>query len=143
MNPTAVLLHQSVWTLLASVLIEYAKNAKWFPLLTSKTVALNRLVAVIGSGVAAFGVHAAFNNTAGVLTITGLTTAGILAGGKEWIRTFLIQEIGYQNLIRGKIGTGSNGGGETPPQSLAGTGQAVPLPIPASGQAVVTPTPQH
>lgn len=136
MNPTAVLLHQSVWTLLASVIIEYAKNAKWFPLLTAKTASLNRFVGVLGSGVAAFGVHAAFNHTAGVLTITGLTVAGIMAGGKEWLRTFLIQEIGYQNLIRGKMGMASNGGGETPPRSLAGTGQAVPLPG-------VTPTPQH
>ena len=135
MDTTALLAHQGVWALFASLVIEYLKNSKWMPLITNETAKLNRILAVAASGLAAAGVHSAFDHTTGVLTITGLTVAGISTGVREWVRTWIIQEIGYQNLIRGKFGpVGSSKPDPAPAASSAQNPPAVPP---------LTPAPQH
>lgn len=70
-------------------LIGVLKKASWFPWLSSETAKVNRIAAIVLSGVATLGIHLTFNRQAGSLVITGLTLNTILVGGYHWLIQFV------------------------------------------------------
>lgn len=95
-----MILDQAGYALFFSFLIQWMKNTKWFPVISADTAKLNRVLAVVASGITAFGIHHTFDASAGTLTITGLTLAGIYHGGWQWLRSYMVQEITYQKLVK-------------------------------------------
>ncbi len=81
-------------------LLQVLKNWRWFSWLDATTDRRNRIVAIALAGLTALGIHAQFDATGGVLTITGLTLAGIADGLWDWIRSFVIQELIYRGVIK-------------------------------------------
>ncbi len=81
-------------------LINALKKASWFPWLNAQTDKLNRAVALVFSGLAALGIHTSHTWSASsgvfVLTVKGLTLAGILAAAWAWLKSFAVQEFVYR-----------------------------------------------
>lgn len=80
-------------------LIQLLKGAKWFPWLDDGAKKVNRFIAIVLAGVGAVGIHTQFDSEAGILTITGLTVAGIVHGAGEWIRAVVFQELIYRGVV--------------------------------------------
>lgn len=83
-------------------LIQSLKNSKWFPLLSADTAALNRIVSALLAGVAAAGVHvSAIHQQQGVwiITLSGLTVAGVSAYLWHWVGSFAIQHGMYKMAV--------------------------------------------
>ena len=80
--------------------LEWLKGTRLFPWLSMETAKLNRVVAVILSGIGALGVHANFDQTSGVLTITGLTVVTILHGLWDWAQAFVTQQVIYDGVVQ-------------------------------------------
>ena len=91
-------------------LMQWAKNATWFPFIQKETAALNRIVAVAMAAVSTLGVNYTWvHPSPGVWTITftGVTLAGITGAGWAWLKQFAVQELIY----RGAVKKNGNGGG--------------------------------
>lgn len=73
-----------------SFVIGWLKKSPWFPWITTETAKLNRVAAVVLSGLAALGLHFQFNHSAGSLLITGLSLQGFLLGAWHWGSQFAI-----------------------------------------------------
>jgi hypothetical protein len=73
-----------------SFLIAFLKKQSWFPWLTTETDKLNRVVAIVLSGLASVGIHASFNHAAGQLVITGLTLTSVAQGLWHWGTQFAL-----------------------------------------------------
>ena len=69
------------------------------PWVTNQTAALNRAIAVIASLFSALGIHFSFSATQGVLTITGLTIAGIAGFVWHWLVSFVSQQLIFQTAV--------------------------------------------
>ena len=82
----------SVWV------IQRLKHATWFQMLTPSTVTLNRLASFIAAAATATGIHVAFS--AGTLTITGLTLSGIAAAVIAWFKSYVMNELIYQGVVK-------------------------------------------
>lgn len=81
-------------------IIEKAKQSNLVPWLTVNSERVNGWVAIVTAGIAAVGVHATFDQTAGVLTITGLTAAGLWNAAMEYARQYMLQQIAYKKLVK-------------------------------------------
>lgn len=79
--------------------IQLAKRLPWMPI-TFETETLNRWMARAVALVATFGLHATFDASAGVLTITGLTWSGVFLSIGDYAKQFMLQEIAYKKFIR-------------------------------------------
>ena len=93
-----VLADSVVYAAVANTLIGYLKKAKWFPWLNGTTFYLNRFAAITTALIATFGINYSHSYTSdGVLTITltGLTLVGMLAGLKQFIVSYAIQQGSY------------------------------------------------
>lgn len=119
--PHNVIVDQASYALFFSFLIQWVKNAKWFPFVNADTATLNKFLAVLASGATALGMHFTFDSATGTLAITGLTFWGIYHGGVLWVRSWLIQEIAYQKLVRQNP---SSGGLQVQPAPTAASVQA-------------------
>jgi hypothetical protein len=93
----SILTNQVVVSSIIVGLLQWLKKAPWFPLLSKETQNLNRVIAILLSFLAALGVHTTFAN--GVLTVTGLTTMGILTAGYNWIFSFVTQQGLFKLLV--------------------------------------------
>jgi len=82
----------SVWV------IQRLKHAAWFQMLTPSTATLNRLASFIAAAATATGIHVAFS--AGTLTITGLTLSGIVAAVIAWFKSYVMNELIYQGVVK-------------------------------------------
>lgn len=89
---------QLVASSIAVWVIQIIKKSKYFPWITAQTGRLNRVVAVVVSGLTAVGIHVTFDHSSGVLTISGLTAAGIVVGFGTWLKSFVMQELVYQGV---------------------------------------------
>ena len=76
--------------------IEIAKRLPWLPSVTQDSVKLNRIIAVIASGLTAFGLHATYSGSGRALTIYLPTLQAALWGGAHWVRSFVFQEGAYK-----------------------------------------------
>lgn len=100
-----LVLNQVTSSAVVILLINKLKSSSWFPSITKGTDELNRVLAVLFAGLGAIGVHTSFDHAAGILTITGLTTTGILTGLWHWVTSYATQELAYQATKK----AGSNG----------------------------------
>lgn len=85
-------------------LINWLKKSSLFPWITAEKVRLLRILAIVGAGVGAVGIHYTWNPEAHALTITGLSLVGILTAGAIWLKSFVTQEIIYQSTAKGGFG---------------------------------------
>jgi protein-S-isoprenylcysteine O-methyltransferase Ste14 len=67
-----------------SFVVGQLKKASWFPWLTAETSKLNRIVAIVLSGLASVGVHFQWSAGTHSLLITGLSLATIGLGVWHW-----------------------------------------------------------
>lgn len=83
-------------------LIQLLKSAKWFPWLRAHTDRLNRIVALGLSGVAAIGIHTAYDASldGGTLVISGIGIAAIAHGLWEWLQSYALQEFVYRAGVK-------------------------------------------
>lgn len=82
--------------------IEAIKRLKMVPWLTQETKRLNRVVALVVAAAAAIGIHFSFDETAGVLMVSGLHWSGILHGLYEFAKQAAMQQFAYDVAIEPK-----------------------------------------
>jgi hypothetical protein len=95
------------------------KKSKWFPWLTVESQKLNYVVGVLVAFGASIGVVATFDHTAGVLTVTGLTVAGVGHGLARFVQQWVFQQVAYKNLIAPPMPGQLQAGAEKHPPVLA------------------------
>lgn len=110
----------------AVFLINWLKNASWFPLLQKDWKTAQRLWSIVLAAASAAGVHVVF--AAGTLSISGLTLTGILTAGWAWIKAFSMQEFVYQAT---KQQAAANAKAQAP-QQVVELAEAAPRPTPAA-----------
>jgi len=73
---------------LIAYVISWMKNSNWpvFAWISGETPKVNRIVAVVLSGIATVGIHATFNQ--GTLVITGLSATVVATGLWHWAVQF-------------------------------------------------------
>jgi hypothetical protein len=94
------------------------KKSRWFPWLTVETQKLNYIFGVVVAFGASIGVVATFDHTAGVLTVTGLTLAGLGHGLARFVQQWVFQQIGYKTLIAPPMPGQLQAGAEKHPPQL-------------------------
>jgi hypothetical protein len=77
-----------------SYLLQWLKGRPWFPLLNYNSESMNRWITGFAALLTSIGIQVSFNAGAGVLTITGLTAAGIGAG---------LQHVGFQWALQHSV----------------------------------------
>lgn len=97
MDPTTSTITASA---MAVAIIQWMKNTKLIPFMDQHTDAINRLVAWIAATISAFGIHYNYDATAGTLTLTGLTAAGIGHSLWEVIRSYAFQILIYKGVMK-------------------------------------------
>ena len=80
-------------------LLQWLKGQKWFPFLSYTSGTMNRWITALVAAAAGFGIGVSFNSDAGVLTVTGLTLAGLWAGTQHAIVQWAMQHGAYKTLI--------------------------------------------
>lgn len=85
--------------LLVPYVLQYLKKSKWFPLVSYTTDKLNRTISAVIAFVAGFGIAINFDDSAGVLTVTGLTIAGLWTGTLHAVQQFLMQHTVYKLAV--------------------------------------------
>lgn len=87
-----------------SSFIEWLKHKPWFPFVGPNTAQLNRFAAVIGSFLAAVGVHIVsdWQATDGVLviTISGLSIANAVHVLMAWAQQYAMTQAAYKGLVK-------------------------------------------
>jgi hypothetical protein len=79
--------------------LQLAKKSPLVPWLNTETAKLNRMVAVAASLFSSVGIHFTYSVTQGVLTITGLTLAGVGAFFWHWLTSFVSQQLIFQTAV--------------------------------------------
>lgn len=84
--------------------LEALKRWRVVQAVTHETRSLNRLLGVVGAGLAAAGVHFAFDSSAAqagtyVITITGVTWSNLLHGAWNWISQWALQQLAYDGAV--------------------------------------------
>lgn len=86
---------------LLSFLIQRLKGSTWFPWITAESEKVNRILAIVGSGLAALGIHIAcskVNHQCAVTWVDGMTIA---SGLWHWATQFAITH-GWFKLVTEK-----------------------------------------
>jgi hypothetical protein len=114
------LVDQLVISAMIAWLLNLVKRAEAIPWITHETERLNTITAVIVSGLAAAGIHFRFEGEAGVLTISGLTLAGIIHALWEWAKAYILQEYVSKTAFRSRAD--SPAGATSPAAARAAAG---------------------
>jgi hypothetical protein len=80
----------------SSMILQWVKNSAWFPWINRNTEKLNRVAAIVISGIGAIGIHMQYDGAAGSLTLTGLTAQSVLSNGWTWFTQFAFQHGWYK-----------------------------------------------
>jgi len=80
--------------------LQWLKRSTFFSFITADTKTLNRFASGTLALASAFGIHAAYDAHGGVLTVTGLTTAGVLHGIWHWANQFAAQQVIYDSVAQ-------------------------------------------
>lgn len=99
---TQELLSQFTSAAIVVYALQWIKGAGWCQWLTMETESLNRVVAAIAAAGSAIGIHAAYDTTGGVLTISGLTLAGVIHGVWHWANQFALQQLAFDAVVKPK-----------------------------------------
>lgn len=98
MDSTSLEKHISLAVALPYIL-QWLKGQRWFPLLSYTSDNLNRWMTALVAVAMGFGIGINFNQAAGVLTVTGLTLAGLSAGVQHALVQWAMQHGAYKTLI--------------------------------------------
>lgn len=93
------LTEQATIAVITTYVFQWIKKSSWFPWLTMNSQKLNRILGVVVAFAASIGVVATFDHTAGVLTVTGLTMAGLGHGVARFIQQWVMQQTAYKVVI--------------------------------------------
>ena len=85
-------------------LLERLKWARGFPLMQPMAPVLNRVTPLVLAAVIAAGVTFQFDQSSGVLLISGLVPSDMIRGVLLWVAGAGVQELSYQRAI--KVGRG-------------------------------------
>lgn len=101
-DPTEELSASLIWGLFGAMGLEYIKRKPWLNSLISEQTAfrIQRAWGVLVAGVSALGIHFAFDEVTGTLTITGLAAGAIWDYAKDWLKQWAFQEAAYRGLVR-------------------------------------------
>jgi hypothetical protein len=113
------LTEQTTIAVITTYVFQWLKKSRWFPFLTVETQKFNRVLGVAVAFAASIGVVATFDHTAGVLTITGLTVAGLLHGGARFVQQWAFQQAAYKTLVAPPMPGALQQGAEEHPPVLA------------------------
>lgn len=85
-------------------LMQWLKNSKWFPWLTTESEKLNRVIAAAAAAAGAIGVHLAWNHGdipgTYMIQVTGLTLMGVLGGVWSWLKMYVYQQIIFRATVK-------------------------------------------
>ena len=104
---------------ISTLVLQWLKKSRWFPWLTVESQKLNRIAGVVIAFAASIGVVATFDHTAGVLTITGLTLAGLGHGIARFIQQWSYQQAAYRTVVAPPLPGALQQGAEEKPPVLA------------------------
>ena len=85
---------------LFSSLMKIFKYTPWFPFMQKEAAVLNRIFAAIMALIAAVGIQYTYDSVTGVMTITGLTAAGIATGLWSWFVQFALQQGAFKLIVQ-------------------------------------------
>ena len=89
--------HMFMGSAIGVFLLQYLKNAKWFPWAqTAGTKYVNRAMAIIIAILSATGIGHVWDPAAHTLMFTNLTVGGIAIALWHWLQQFIMQETVYQ-----------------------------------------------
>ena len=77
-------------------IIQQLKKSGWFPMLTNDTKKLNQLASAFGALLSGAAIHYNWDQAAGVITITGVTSASLVLLIWHTAQQFVGQEYIYQ-----------------------------------------------
>lgn len=80
----------------SSMIFQWVKDSPWFPWINKNTERLNRVVAIVISGIGAVGIHMHYDTAAGSLTLTALTFTSVVRNGWTWFTQFAFQHGWYK-----------------------------------------------
>jgi hypothetical protein len=98
MNDTTLSVQFTI-ALISTYALQWLKETKFFPWLTTETQALNRAVSLVIAFLASAGILVGFDHTAGVLTISGLTAANLLHAASRFVQQWAMQQAAYKGLV--------------------------------------------
>lgn len=100
-----------VWAFMSASLLEWMKRNRTITIISDRSsrLAQRGLGILIAIGASA-GVHASFEPTAGVLTITGLMWSSIGNASFDALRQWVAQEVLYRTAVKNYGHDGSQGG---------------------------------
>jgi len=94
-----IIASQIVFSSIIVWLFRLAKQSSYISFINGETPKVNRMIAIVSSGLVALGLNWTYSYTPeGILTIqvTGLTLMGIYEGSKQWIFSYIVQQTGYR-----------------------------------------------
>lgn len=81
-------------------ILQWLKGCSKVTWITAQTKNLNRVLAVVLSGLKVIGIHAVWNPESHSLLITGLTLMGIITLAWHWFNSFVLQELMYRMAVK-------------------------------------------
>lgn len=108
MDPTATtaivtdpILSQLTASSIAVWLIQRLKSAPWFPALdANSSVVVQRVFAVATATLTTVGINWSYDASLGVLTVTGLTVAGIADALWAFLQSLVAQQVIYHGVVK-------------------------------------------
>ena len=94
-----VLASQITIGMIGAGFLQFLKSQSWLSKINQNSVALNHIVLAATSAAGAIGVHAAWNASAGSLTITGINLAAIAAGLWVWAKQWTVQYLVHKGAF--------------------------------------------
>lgn len=90
-----------VWAFLSSSLLEWMKRKPWISVISVNTARYTqRIIGILLALATSLGVHASFETTTGVLTVTGLLWPSVATAVWETVRQFVLTEITYRTAVK-------------------------------------------
>lgn len=81
-------------------LIQWLKSTKLAPFIHEGTDKLNRVLSALIAALATVGIHVEFDQTGGVLTVTGLTLSAALPLVWSYLQQLVMQEVIYRSAVK-------------------------------------------
>jgi hypothetical protein len=95
---------QIVVGVIVSVILQRLKAVSWFPALSEASTRWTKVtVSALAAVASALAITVAWDGSAGVLTISGLTVENLANGVQAFLVSFLSQHVSYEMLLRRSV----------------------------------------